>query len=128
MIKDHQIKSYVLMGSRVPFFIGPDLIVQWCVEEGENYDILKDFRDYPYGGNFVEKRTLHKVLNLGYYWPSLPHNTWEVVIASREWDSWSSLRRYCRKPKLWWILLGIGVLFYGSHQPSIQRSTYSNMY
>ena len=34
-------------------------------------DILKACHDEPCGGHFVDKRKLYKVLNLGYYWPSI---------------------------------------------------------
>jgi hypothetical protein len=53
------------------FHIGPDLIIHVVFEEDEIYDILKYCHDEPCGGNFVDKRIMHKVLHLGYYWPSI---------------------------------------------------------
>lgn len=35
------------------------------------FDILKACHDEPRGGHFVDKRIAHKVLHLGYYWPTL---------------------------------------------------------
>eukprot|EP00253_Pinus_taeda_P022390 PITA_22390 len=39
--------------------------------EHEIFDILKACRDRPCGGHFAEKRTTHKVLQTGYYWPTI---------------------------------------------------------
>ena len=35
------------------------------------FDILKAFHDEPCGGNFLNKITAYKILNSGYYWPTL---------------------------------------------------------
>jgi hypothetical protein len=41
------------------------------VREDEIFDILKACHDEPCRGKFVDKRTAYKVLNSGYYWPTL---------------------------------------------------------
>ena len=53
------------------FYTGYDLIIRRCVRQDEVLDILKSCHDEPCGGHFVDKRTTYKILNLGYYWPSL---------------------------------------------------------
>jgi len=53
------------------FHTGDDLQIQRCVREDEIYDILKEGHDKPYGGDFVDHRTGHKILQMGYYWPSI---------------------------------------------------------
>ena len=35
------------------------------------FDILKASHDEPCGGHFSDKRAAYKVLNVGYYWPTL---------------------------------------------------------
>lgn len=35
------------------------------------FDILLTYHDGPYGGHFVAKRTTFKILQEGYYWPTL---------------------------------------------------------
>jgi len=35
------------------------------------HDILKACHDELCGGHFTDKRTVYKILSLGYYWPSL---------------------------------------------------------
>lgn len=41
------------------------------VSKDDIYEILKAAHGGPYGGHFVDKRTGHKVLKIGYYWPSI---------------------------------------------------------
>ena len=53
------------------FYTGPDLEIRRCVREDEIFHILKACHDEPYGGHFVDRRIGHKVLRMGYYWPTL---------------------------------------------------------
>jgi hypothetical protein len=53
------------------FYTGYDLIIRRCVRQDEILEILKAFHDEPCGGHFADKRTTHKIFNLGYYWPSI---------------------------------------------------------
>ena len=53
------------------FKLGPDHILRRCVREEEVFDILLTCHDGPCGGNFVAKRNAFKILQAGYYWPTL---------------------------------------------------------
>lgn len=53
------------------FHTGLDQEIRRCIREDDVYDILKACHDGPCGGHFADKRTTHKVLRMGYYWPSL---------------------------------------------------------
>jgi hypothetical protein len=53
------------------FYIGLDQEIRRCVRDDEFYDLLKDCHDGPYGGHFVDKRTGHKILRIGYFWPTI---------------------------------------------------------
>jgi len=53
------------------FKLGPDQILRGCVREEEVFDILLTCHDGPFGGHFAGKRTTFKVLQAGYYWPTL---------------------------------------------------------
>jgi hypothetical protein len=53
------------------FHTGADQHIRHCVAEDNIYEILKVAHDGPYGGHFVDKRTGHKVLQMGYYRPSI---------------------------------------------------------
>lgn len=52
---------------RYLFYTGFDLQIHRCIREDEFYDILKDFHNEPYSGNFSDRRNGHKVLHMGYY-------------------------------------------------------------
>eukprot|EP00253_Pinus_taeda_P003803 PITA_03803 len=53
------------------FKLGPDQILRHCVREEEVFDILLTCHDGPCGGHFAAKRTAFKILQAGYYWPTL---------------------------------------------------------
>ena len=53
------------------FKLGPDQTLRRCVREEEVFDILLTYHDGPCGGHFAEKRATFKVLQAGYYWPTL---------------------------------------------------------
>jgi hypothetical protein len=53
------------------YHTGPDLVIRRCVREDEMHEILKAFHDGPCGGNFSDKRTTYKILQSGYYWPTI---------------------------------------------------------
>jgi len=53
------------------FKLGPDQILRHCVREEEVFDILLSCHDGPCGGHFAVKRTALKILQVGYYWPTL---------------------------------------------------------
>jgi len=45
--------------------------IRRCVCEDEIFDILKACHDGPCGGHFADRRTSHKFLQIGYYWPTI---------------------------------------------------------
>ncbi len=53
------------------FKFGPDQILRRCFKEEEVFNILLTCHDGPYGGHFATKRTAFKILQAGYYWPTL---------------------------------------------------------
>jgi hypothetical protein len=53
------------------FHTGSDLQIRGCIREDEIYDILKAEHDEPCGGHFEDRQTRHKILQMGYYWPSI---------------------------------------------------------
>ena len=57
--------------SRFIFYTRTDQVTQRCLREDETYDILYACHDEPCGGYFASKRTAMKILNTGYYWPTL---------------------------------------------------------
>ena len=48
-----------------------DMILRRCVPENEQGKILDECHASPYGGHFSGERTAHKILQSGFYWPTL---------------------------------------------------------
>ena len=61
------------------FHTGADKQIRRYVSEDDIYEILKVAHDGPYGGHFTDKRIGHKVLQMGYYWPSIFHDAQNYV-------------------------------------------------
>eukprot|EP00253_Pinus_taeda_P007368 PITA_07368 len=62
--------SFTWIGGNL-FKLGPNQILRNCVREEEVFDILLTCHDGPCGGHFAAKRTAFKILQVGYYWPTL---------------------------------------------------------
>eukprot|EP00253_Pinus_taeda_P020172 PITA_20172 len=63
------------------FHTGLDQEIRRCIGEDQIYDVLKACHDGPFGGRFADKRTTHKVLRMGYYWPSIFKDAKKYVRA-----------------------------------------------
>ena len=50
---------------------GTDMIIRKCVPETEQGKILDECHASPYGGHFSGERTAHKILQSGFYWPTI---------------------------------------------------------
>jgi len=53
------------------FKLGPDQILRRCAREEKVFDTLLTCHNGHCGGHFVAKRKTFKVLQEGYYWPTL---------------------------------------------------------
>lgn len=42
-----------------------------CVDKEQHKKLFSTFHDQSYGGNFSSAVTIHKILRVGYYWPTL---------------------------------------------------------
>eukprot|EP00253_Pinus_taeda_P008877 PITA_08877 len=63
------------------FHTGADMQIRRCIREDEILDILKACHNGPCGGHFTDKRTTHKVLQAGYYWPTIFKDAKKFVQA-----------------------------------------------
>ena len=50
---------------------GADMIIIRCVQESEQSKILHECHASPYGGHFGGDKTAHKILQSGFYWPTI---------------------------------------------------------
>jgi len=63
-----------------------DMDIRRCIREDETYDILKAFHDGTCGGHFANRRTRHKILQMGYYWPTIFKDAKKFVQACDSWQ------------------------------------------
>ena len=42
-----------------------------CLDQEDAYKVVKELHDGPARGNFSGDNTAHKILRVGYYWPTL---------------------------------------------------------
>nr|KYP53547.1 Retrovirus-related Pol polyprotein from transposon 17.6 [Cajanus cajan] len=61
------------------FKIGADNLLRWCVTKEEAKDILWHCHNSPYGGHFNGERTAVKVLQSGFFWPTLFKDAYDYV-------------------------------------------------
>ena len=55
------------------------MITRRCVPESEQGKILHECHASPYGGHFVGDKIAHKILQLGFYWPTIFKDCFEWV-------------------------------------------------
>lgn len=63
------------------FHTGEDMHIRRCIHEDEIFDILKARHDRPCGKHFTYQRTGHKILQTGYYWPTIFKDAKKFVQA-----------------------------------------------
>ncbi|KAJ9552032.1 hypothetical protein OSB04_016077 [Centaurea solstitialis] len=66
----HDVRHY-LWDEPFLFKLGTDQILRRCIPELEVVAILQQCHQAPYGGHFGGQRTAAKVLQSGFYWPTL---------------------------------------------------------
>ena len=62
------------------FKICADQVIRWCVADEEHDDILAHCHSMQLGGHFGANRTIMKVLECGFYWPTL-HKDAQAFVA-----------------------------------------------
>ena len=58
---------------------GADMIIRRCVPESEQTKILQECHASPYGGHVAGDKTTHKILQSGFYWPTIFKDFFEWV-------------------------------------------------
>ena len=62
---------YYIWDDPLLFKRGADMIISRGVPESEQCKILNECHASPYGGHFSGERTAHKILQSGFYWPTI---------------------------------------------------------
>ena len=64
------------------------MIIRRCVPKTEQGGIMEKSHASPYEGHFVGDKTAQRILQSGFYWPTLFKDCFEwvkIVILVREW-------------------------------------------
>ena len=62
---------YYIWDDPLLFKRGADMIIRRCVPKNEQSKIMNECHASPYGGHFSGERTAHKILQSGFYWPTI---------------------------------------------------------
>ena len=62
---------YYIWDDPLLFKRGADMIIRRSVPESEQCKIVNECHTSPYGGHFSGERTAHKILQSGFYWPTI---------------------------------------------------------
>ena len=62
---------YYIWDDPLLFNRGADMIIRRCVPESEQCKIVNECHASPYRGHFFGERTAHKILQSGFYWPTI---------------------------------------------------------
>ncbi|XP_070026432.1 uncharacterized protein [Nicotiana sylvestris] len=80
------------------FCVCADNIIRSCVPEEEIMPILKACHDSPIGGHHGGNQTAAKVLECGYYWPSIYHDANQMVNACDQCQRQGSISKRHEMP------------------------------
>lgn len=63
------------------FKLGIDQILRRCIPYSETESILHDYHSTTYGGHYGGNKTAQKVLQAGFYWPTLFKDSHRFVMS-----------------------------------------------
>jgi hypothetical protein len=72
--------------------------MQRCVSEHEQQEILRKCHSSAYGGHHAGDRTTQKVLQLGFYWPTLFKDARRYVLSYDECQRVGNISRRNEMP------------------------------
>ena len=77
---------------------GADLIIRICVPEGEQSKILQECHASPYGGHFSGDKTAQKIIQSGFYWPTIFKDCFEWVKLCDQCQRMGNIRKRHEMP------------------------------
>ena len=107
------------------FHIGKDEIIRRCVPEEEQQSVLNFCHTLACGGHFSEKKTAAKVLQSGFYWPTLFKDTFEFAKSCSKCQSMGSISKRNMMSLNFILVVEIfdvwGIVFMGPFSPSFSH-------
>ena len=77
---------------------GVDGILRRCIPEHEQEDILREYHNSPNGGHHASERTTQKVLQSGFYWPTLFKDAKKFISTCDECQRVANISRCNEMP------------------------------
>ena len=95
---------YYIWDDLLLFKRGVDMIIRICVPKSEQCKFVNECHASPYGGHFSGERTAHKILQSGFYWPTIfRHCTEWVKLCDRCQNIGNiSSKMKCPYEAYWW--------------------------
>jgi hypothetical protein len=73
-----KLNQYVLI-AEILFRRNYDGMLLRCVDATKAQELIKEFHEGICGGNFSPTTTAHKIIRVGYYWPSIFKDSYAMV-------------------------------------------------
>ena len=99
------------------------MIIKRCVPESEQGKILHECHASPYGGHFTRDKTAHKILQSGFYWPTIFKDCFEWVKFCDQCQRMGNVRKRHEMPLQGILVVQLfnvwGIDFMGPFPPSV---------
>ena len=99
------------------------MIIMRCVLESEQGKILHECHASPYGGHFAGDKTAHKILQSGFYWPTIFKDCFELVEFCDQCQRMGNVRKRHEMPLQGILVVQLfdvwGIDFMGPFPPSV---------
>ncbi|KAK5840162.1 hypothetical protein PVK06_009045 [Gossypium arboreum] len=76
-----------------------DQVIRRCVTRSETSKILEHCHSGPTGGHYSGTKTAHKILELGFYWPSLFKDTNRYVTSCDKYQRTCNISKHDQMPQ-----------------------------
>ena len=93
--------KYYIWDDPYLFRVCSDQLVRRCVSVAEGWDIMRHCHAGPTGGHYSANRTAKKILDAGFYWPSIFQDTQRFVRASDRCQRTGNITRRDEMPQNW---------------------------
>ena len=78
--------------------IGPDQVIRRCIPDHEIHNLLTHCHSYACGGHFSSKKTGHRVLDSGFFWPTIFKDAHEFVKACEKCQQMGGITKRDQMP------------------------------
>jgi hypothetical protein len=73
-----KVNQYVLIAD-ILFKINYDGILLRCIDENQAQELIRDFYEGICGGHFSPTSIAHKIIRVGFYWPSIFKESYAMI-------------------------------------------------